>query len=390
MLGATGAAHDPRVTHTDLGPPDLVRDGSPDRCFAEHARRAAAACGVTRLADITRLDRLGLPVWQAIRPAGRALSVHQGKGATTAAAQVGALCEAIESHCAETSLADGPHCGFADLPPSYRAPDISDYCKTRDLAQAAAAARPTWWCRANDVVTGAELYLPHALLSLDYTTGLPSPFERTSLGLGAGPDQGHALSTALLEVVERDAVGAWQRLNLVDRLRTVVNPATIPFGWFQGWRDRLGALAIDPTTYRIVSPTAVPVLKCVIGGVEEFGDRYRIFSGTAAHPDPEIALFKALAEAVQSRLTWIAGVRDDILPAHYAARSARVQHTPLRKWEEVQPAPNGLAAIVESIARAGYRQVLYKRLDRNLDGVAVVKAFVPGLGSLSRTRRAVR
>jgi len=44
------------------------------------ARGAAAAAGVTRLAEITGLDLVGIPVFQAIRPAGRSLSVHQGKG----------------------------------------------------------------------------------------------------------------------------------------------------------------------------------------------------------------------------------------------------------------------------------------------------------------------
>jgi hypothetical protein len=41
----------------------------------------------------------------------------------------------------------------------------------------------------------------------------------------------------------------------------------------------------------------------------------------------------------------------------------------------------------EELARQGYRQFAIKRLDRDLDGIAVVKAFVPGLGSLTRTRR---
>src|SRR3546814_8113336 len=103
-----------------LGP----EDGSrlvPVAPFLKTALAAAELCGVTRLADITRLDRLGLPVWQAVRPAGRALSVHQGKGASPLAARIGALCEAIECHCAENAPADGPLCSFADLPPDARA-----------------------------------------------------------------------------------------------------------------------------------------------------------------------------------------------------------------------------------------------------------------------------
>ena len=88
-----------------LGPEDKSRS-MPAEAFLDRAAAAAAQCGVTRLADITRLDRLGLPVWQAVRPAGKALSVHQGKGSSPIAAKVGALCEAIECHCAENVVAD--------------------------------------------------------------------------------------------------------------------------------------------------------------------------------------------------------------------------------------------------------------------------------------------
>ena len=51
--------------------------------------------GITRVADVTRLDRLDVPVYQAVRPSGRSLSVSQGKGITAAAARASAVMEAI-------------------------------------------------------------------------------------------------------------------------------------------------------------------------------------------------------------------------------------------------------------------------------------------------------
>src|SRR5918997_2547108 len=53
--------------------------------------------GITRLADVTSLDWIGMPVYQAIQPNSRNLSVSQGKGLTRAQAQVSALMEALES-----------------------------------------------------------------------------------------------------------------------------------------------------------------------------------------------------------------------------------------------------------------------------------------------------
>ncbi|MEV7028408.1 YcaO-like family protein, partial [Kitasatospora sp. NPDC093558] len=52
--------------------------------------------GVTRIADITWLDDIGIPVYQAIRPNGRYLSVFQGKGIDRISAKVSAAMEAIE------------------------------------------------------------------------------------------------------------------------------------------------------------------------------------------------------------------------------------------------------------------------------------------------------
>ena len=39
--------------------------------------------GITRLADVTGLDRIGIPVWMAVRPNSKTLAVSQGKGLNT-------------------------------------------------------------------------------------------------------------------------------------------------------------------------------------------------------------------------------------------------------------------------------------------------------------------
>jgi ribosomal protein S12 methylthiotransferase accessory factor len=352
--------------------------------FLEVAAAAARRCGVTRLADITGLDRIGLPVWQAVRPLGRALSVHQGKGASDNLARIGALCEAIESHCAELAPADGPLCRFAELPEEERAPDLSDYLRRRE---APAADEPLRWCRA-ETIRGEQFWLPHDLVSLDFTEDRKSAFDRSSAGLGLGPDKASAIAVALREQVERDAVGEWQRRPLAERMPESVELDTIPFAWFGAWREKLASLGIDLAVFAVASVAGLPVVICWMGGAEAFGPGYRSFSGSACHDDPGQALFKALAEAAQSRLTFIAGVRDDILPVHYKSGGAPFAvPVPGRPW----PYPEGLSPPRETIAarlsRAGYSSVAVKQLGLDLEGLAVVKAFVPGLGSLKRTRR---
>ena len=57
--------------------------------------------GVTRFADVTGLDRIGIPVIMAIRPNSRSVAVSQGKGVHLAAAKASALMETVETWHAE-------------------------------------------------------------------------------------------------------------------------------------------------------------------------------------------------------------------------------------------------------------------------------------------------
>ena len=53
--------------------------------------------GVTRIANITDLDRVGIPVFSAIRPsaANGAISIYSGKGATETNARISAIMESF-------------------------------------------------------------------------------------------------------------------------------------------------------------------------------------------------------------------------------------------------------------------------------------------------------
>lgn len=63
------------------------------------------AIPVTRLTDLTPLDRLRLPVFSAVTPLARDLTTHFGKGRDAASAQASAVMEAIERASAEATPA---------------------------------------------------------------------------------------------------------------------------------------------------------------------------------------------------------------------------------------------------------------------------------------------
>jgi len=80
-------------THRAIAPADTIKN-------VESKLRTA---GVTRVAEITHLDRIGIPVYSAIRPSAAegAVSIYAGKGATKPQAKASAMMEAFERYSAE-------------------------------------------------------------------------------------------------------------------------------------------------------------------------------------------------------------------------------------------------------------------------------------------------
>ena len=358
------------------------------------ARAAGAAAGVTRLAEITRLDRFGLPVWQAVRPMSRALSVHQGKGATVDDARLGALLEAVESDAAERFDTDGPTCAFDALEARSRAEQIGDFAADRDRPPEGASEMR--WIAADRLDGGGSLFLPFDLVSLDFTRGLPSRLARSSNGLASGATRDDAVDPALHELIERDALIEWSRSGTpFDRMSAAVDCDGIGVAWFEAWRDRLRAERISLRVHHLPTVTGSPMFVCELNDFSKHGDAYLANLGFGCHALPEIALFRALAEALQARVTVIAGARDDLRPELYAqtAGASLAYAPPLppgktgKDFSSIAPGPVGVKAIAEALARVGYARSAMVELARPA-GLFVARAFVCGLGAGRRRRRA--
>src|SRR5438270_11631422 len=67
-----------------------------------HARRLAPVMGITRIANVTGLDSVGIPVVMVCRPNSRSVAVSQGKGIDLASARASGLMEAAELYHPET------------------------------------------------------------------------------------------------------------------------------------------------------------------------------------------------------------------------------------------------------------------------------------------------
>src|SRR5687768_18616303 len=95
---AISAEHVAITAKRDLGGTVRYRDPADTLAWI---RPLLPAFGITRIANVTGLDRIGIPVWMCIRPDARCLSVSQGKGVTDELAQISAIMESIELYHAE-------------------------------------------------------------------------------------------------------------------------------------------------------------------------------------------------------------------------------------------------------------------------------------------------
>src|SRR6185369_13474975 len=111
-----------------LDAPTRLRDGTHRAASLDETWRrfapAARKAGITRIADLTGLDTLGVPVFAAVRPMGKSLSTQQGKGISAAAARVSALMESLETFSAENITCPVIRGGYRALARKRRVVDV--------------------------------------------------------------------------------------------------------------------------------------------------------------------------------------------------------------------------------------------------------------------------
>ncbi|MFF8035849.1 YcaO-like family protein [Streptomyces sp. NPDC016626] len=347
--------------------------------------------GITRLAELTGLDCVGLPVWTAIRPASRTLSTTQGKGATSLLAKLSAVMEAIELWHIEQPLpvtAYGPAAEVAPGCPMTALPLISPHPEH-------ALAQVVWeWTSGTGLVSGKERLLPVDLVRRRSQRPEWSPdlLRVTSTGLACGNTRDEALLHALFEVVERDVL--YRDGQVSGRRRTLIAPGTVDDSHGREVVDRLVAAGMALEIALVGGPYGLPV--CVAYLWSE--DCPVVFAGGGCHSIPAIALSRALTEAAQSRLTAIAGTRDDLPgdPSSFTTPPFRpAPTTGLAPWPKAAGhftrAGGGFTeqarAVVQRIARVtGHEPVV---LDLSAPDAPVHAVQVVCPGTRSRIRRSV-
>jgi YcaO-like protein with predicted kinase domain len=349
------------------------------RRFAPAARRA----GITRIAELTGLDTLGIPVFAAIRPMGRSLSTQQGKGTSALAAKVSALMESLETWSAEHLALPVIRASARAL--GDRAVDVRALPRPRGRLDRDARWR---WVSGWDLAGDRPVLVPEQAVTLDTTFRAPPVFDISSNGLASGNLLVEAIVHGLCEVIERDAEAAWRRAGS-DR-RIVLD--SIPDPACRALIDRITQAGARVFVWDVAGAgAAVPVIGAAI--MEDPGEpawrTLGFYQGFGAHWLPEIAIARALTEAAQTRLTYIAGARDDFFPIDYERATDPALLAAL--WQQFgSPCDEPVAfddlprlparslgdALVQLVATQ--RQVIAVDLTHPALGVPVVKVIVPG------------
>lgn len=374
-------------THRSVSPAETLERIKP------HFRTA----GITRLADVTGLDRVGISTALAYRPNSRTLSNSSGKGFTLTAALVSAAMEGLEVYHAEVPR-------LARVRASYQELQERGNVIPRGLLRLARGslfdvAHTETWVEGWDLLTQRPMWVPYLQIALAFDPDGPSPywrpFETGSNGLASGNLLIEALSAALLEVVERDAISC-QAMAAGRSLRGIrVIADTIRFPAVLDLLQRLSEAELGAALYDLSCDTGVPVY---MSSIYERRDRHRgQYSGYGAHLDPEIAMVRALTEAVQSRLTYIAGSRDDFFRHDYLAHRISdssealeyIEHQPATidvgdlRSESTATFEGDVAILVEKLRRVGVEHVIVVDLTHEEVDIPVARVVVPGLEGCS-------
>jgi YcaO-like protein with predicted kinase domain len=355
-------------------------------------RPFSAQMGITRLGNVTGLDRIGIPVAIAVRPNSRSVSVAQGKGLDLPQAMASALMEACETFHAE-QVSSLRIAAYRDFRRSDTVVDPATLCAgTRKLDHAA----PVAWVEGYDLLEKEPCWVPAEIVHTDYT--LPQPdgyFLAGSNGLASGNHLVEAINAALYELVERDAVALWIAQPLNRRASCVLDLASIDDPDCRALLALYKAACIGVRVWNVTTDIGIAAFLCEIRDASA-GDPRRPtrFHGAGCHADRAIALARALTEAAQTRLTYITGIRDDLSPAEYTTAPDDEIRDALLDALERENAPTPFAAApsfaaddlgedlhwaLDRLAVAGIDRVIAVDLTRPDFMVPVARLVIPGL-----------
>jgi YcaO-like protein with predicted kinase domain len=357
----------------------------------ERIRRLAPVVGITRIANVTGLDTIGIPVVMVCRPNSRSVAVSQGKGLTLAAAKASGLMEAIEGYHAEHITLPLKLASYEELRYTHNIVDIS--LLPQPTRGGFHPNMPLLWIESQDILQDERVWLPYEMVHLNHTLPFPPGtgcFVTSSNGLASGNHLLEAISHAISEVVERDAATLWHLRDEGAQEKVRVDLDSVDDHDCRTVLEKYRHAGVAVAAWDTTSDIGIPSFAVLT--TERMVDTFRPQPSTlgyGCHPARPIALLRALTEAAQSRLTYISGSRDDLRRDAYEDRLrlsfARTEKRgSMRDFREI---PNfesvtlneDIAWELTRLRSVGIEHVLVVDLTNPTLRVPVVRVVIPGL-----------
>lgn len=349
--------------------------------------------GISRVANVTGLDHIGLPVVIAVRPNARSIAISQGKGRTLDHAKASAVMEAIEIWHAEHIDLPVFFASVADLLARHKFVDLDQLPITRERIPK--HTERLHWVKSVELNSGQEMLVPLEMVHADYTHPLPPGvgcFPSSTNGLASGNHILEAICHGICEVIERDALSVWHHASLETQKATRLALGSIDDALVEGVLQDFRNAGLECGVWDVTSDIGVATFLCIVREPGAESDHLGLGSGT--HPDRAIALQRALNEAAQTRLNYITGAREDLTIEEYGMFGRRQKseafaelfvdgpqnhqfdRVPTRVNDNLKADLNWLKL---NLLQAGIEQVAVVDLTRDEFKIPVVRVIIPGL-----------
>ncbi len=377
----------------------------------ENTKDTIKKIGVTRIADITNLDRLGIPIFSAIRPSAAqgAISIYSGKGSTEQRARISAIMESFERCLAEKpglneNIAEG--ISAPALVESY-AKAIENFNvldpKTLLLPQPYVPQSLLEWVGAYDLMNEEEVFVSSNAVYHPYDA--PGQCQKLFLsntnGLASGNVIEEAILHGMLEVIERDAISIAQFTRNLGKEILLTEEDGHLYEIARKFKDA----EIELKIWLVPTDTGIPTVIAATDDVK-LKDPALLVMGAGSHLKPATAVVRAITEASQSRVVQIQGAREDTdregfirsvgydrmkrLNYFWFEEGEKVSLSEVQDLSRKSPAEN-IDLILEKL-RGLAEKVLVVDLSRKEVAVPVVRVIIPGfeLFTIDRDRKGKR
>ena len=366
-------------------PPEKTIENNEDKC---------KIAGITRITEITHLDRIGLPVFSAIRPTSQegSISIYGGKGITTTHAKASAMMEGFERYSAEKQDDKIIVGTVPEISSEYKIIDLKSLNLPNDFDMKSIDSINLEWSIAHDLISDDDYYIPsnavfHPYIPSDKSTR--SLFKSNTNGLASGNSLEEAILHGMFEVIERDA---WSIFELTHKNSSQIDLDSIESEIIQ---EALLKFSENEIKIKLMDLTADINIPTIAASADDtlLKDAGLLTLGIGTHLDPEVAILRALTEVAQSRATQIHGAREDTVRADFARNAGyeRMKRINKHYFDEddgkisLSEIPNNstdsitkdIDIVLEELNKNEIEHVLYYDLTRPELNVNVVRVIIP-------------